>query len=90
VNVKEVSASYTVIDQNSFCGSYEPPPLDKLNTCYCQRRLVASLAPSAKAASFDHTMLVATFGDVAFVPNPQSTPATTRSRPTMFAYRQMR
>ena len=49
----------------------------------CQSRFEAISAPSAKDFNFDHTTLVATLGANAFVPKPQSTPASTRSLPTI-------
>src|SRR5262249_27680929 len=50
----------------------------------------ASLAPSASDASFIHTILESTCSRPAKVPNPQSTPAMTFSRPTALAYCTMR
>src|SRR5262249_33166971 len=49
-------------------------------------RSLAIAAPSPSAFSFAQTMLSATIGSVrTAVPKPQSTPAITRSRPTMSA-----
>ena len=47
----------------------------------------AILAPSLMAASFFQTSVGKTRGREATVENPQSVPAITRSRPTMFANR---
>src|SRR6185436_3291172 len=56
-----------------------------------QSRWLAIAAPSPSAFNFAQTMLSATIGSVrTAVPKPQSTPAITRSRPTISAYRPMR
>src|SRR5262245_8257325 len=54
---------------------------------YPHSRPEAISAPSARACSFDQTIESATIGGAlpTNVPNPQSTPAMTRSRPTMSA-----
>ena len=50
------------------------------------KRSLAIAAPSPSAFSFAQTMLSTTIGSVrTAVPKPQSTPAITRSRPTMSA-----
>ena len=55
---------------------------DSIFQGHYQSSLEASRAPSTSERSLCHTMLVSTWTLPAKVPNPQSTPAMTFSRPT--------